>query len=247
MGANLSAHLYQSIYEQCTQITTSYVTKKTTQISTNQVGTQIINVEIICGTCGSINVTQSMNNTATAIYQLRNESASNVNNSLTEQLTNAITHTDNQTNTGLANLFQVNGNYTDDQIKTTIMTKIQSSINDTVIQNFSTSVFNKQVLNFNLRVEKMDNLNINQDMIIKQFTQTLLNNITNQLVANASQVTTTNTVTTKTDQSNIGVSLMGLLGFGGFGQFGNIIVVIIVLVVIGGIIGMVIKKKKKNG
>jgi len=247
MGVNLSKNEYKAVYDQSTNIMTQFLNTQVTNISTNQNALQKITINMNNVKChGDLGAIQTMENTASAVYQLSTQNDSTMTNQLATQLTDTIKNTLSQTNTGLANLFQANANQNSTNIEQTIKTNILTSIHNAVTQNFSTDSSNVQAIAFNIENVEADNCVFSQDMVIKQFVNATLNNITNSLVANASDVKSTNTATNDTTQFNQGVGLGGLLGFGNLGAFGDVIVIIGVVAVVGGIGAMVVKKKNKK-
>lgn len=247
MGVNLSKQEYNAVYTQCTNIMNNFLNKQATEVSMNQNSFQKVKINADNVKCaGDFGVIQTMNSSATAILQLSSKNNSVVSNELITQLTNDIKSTLSQQNTGLANLFQANANMNTTNIDQTIRTNIGTSIQNILDQTFSVNTQGSQ--NMELNLSKMNiggNCTFSQDMVIKQFTTLVLDNVTNSLVQNSSEVKSDNTSDTKVEQFNQGVSLGGLLGFGKLGFGGDILVVVLVLAVIGGV-GFAIVKMKKN-
>lgn len=248
MGVNLSKQEYNSVYTQCTNIMNNFLNKQTTNVSMNQESFQKIKIKADGVKCaGDFGTIQTMNNSATAVLQLSSKNNSSVSNELITQLTNDIKSTLSQTNTGLANLFQANANINTTNIDQTIRTNIGTSIQNVLDQTFSVDTQGGQVLELELnKLVSGGDCIFSQDMVIKQFTTLVLDNVTNSLVQNSSEVKSDNKSDTNVDQFNQGVSLGGLFGLGKLGFGGDILVVVLVLAVIGGVGFAIVKMKKKK-
>lgn len=248
MGVNLSKQEYNSVYTQCTNIMNNFLNKQTTNVNLNQNSFQKIKINADNVKCaGDFGTIQTMNNSANAILQLSSKNNSVISNDLITQLTNDIKSTLSQTNSGLLNMFQANVNVNTTNVDQTIRTTIGTSIQNVLDQTFSVNTQGGQVLELDLsKLISGGDCIFKQDMVIKQFTTLVLDNIANSLVQNSEEVKSDNKSDTKVDQFNQGVSLGGLLGFGKLGFGGDILVVVIVLAIIGGVGYAIVNRKKKK-
>lgn len=246
MGVNLSKNQYKSVYDQTTTMMTKVINEYTTTANSISNLSQKINVingptgVMDCGTTGLI-LSNDGKSTITALYSLTNTSNTSAYNDLVAKLSDAITNSVKATNTGL-NIAQANVSINDTEIQNKIKTTVSNELRNTVNQIFTTYSNNAQEINFtNYGKVSGSKCNFTNVAVTTMFVDMMLNNTAQALVKNYSDVASSNTNTTTTDQTNEGVSLASLLGFG---KFGGIIAIVVILAIVGVVGGMILKKKK---